>query len=246
MPALLVLLVFMVLGACSSPKHSYPDIDYSSTPPARTQYQPPQPTYTPPTPTPVPVQPVEVKQEVHSPVTGKDFVVSDLIAKMGRIDDIGFLFVRHGDGSLVLAQSAAWKYGVSGSASVSIKQYLESGTNLLIFALYSHQAKVLPFGQAVLSKWSYEFSLFGDGTALWNYAEEGKETKNGVVAWQVFSVTSSNGQLTVSKATDSQLALLKPAFASINANFLKTPVSENVADISAAIAVGIRTGTAGN
>lgn len=241
-PVLPLLLLFMVLAACSSPPPAYV--------PPQTRYYPPVQDYATPAPVPPPAPPaqqVEVKQEVHSPVTGKEFVVSDIIAKMGKIDDIGFLFVRHSDASLVLAQSAAWKYGVSGSASGSIKQYLESGTNLLIFALYNHKAKELPFGQTVLSKWGYEFSLFGDGTAIWNYAEEGKETKNGVVAWQVFSVTSeSNGQLTVSKATDSQLALLKPAFASINANFLKTPASENVADISAAIAVGIRTGTAGN
>lgn len=247
----LALLVLVFLVGCSGRKTNY---DYPPIPQATRNYPPPIDTpietykAPQPEPAPAPAPQIEIRQpEITSPVSGKDFVVKNIAVKMGKIDDIGLLFVRHSDGNLVLAQSAAWKYGVSGSASGSINQYLNSGTNLVIFALYNHKAKSLPFGQSVLSKWSYEFSLFGDGTAIFNDTEEGKQLQNGVVSWKAFSVASNgNGQFIVSKPSDSQLAMLKPAFSNINADFIRHPVSDNVADISAAIAVGIRTGVLGS
>lgn len=179
-------------------------------------------------------------------VSGKDFEVSEVSAKMGGIDDIGLLFVRRPDGSVVLAQSAVWKYGLAGSASGSLTKYLESGNNLIVFALYSHKAKKLPFGKFVLDKWSYSLSLFGDGTAIWNDSDKGSQVENGVVSWSAFSVVKSGDSLVISRASNNQRAMLKPAFNKINSDFLKHPVSEDITDISNAVAVGIRTEVTGS
>lgn len=205
----------------------------------------PEPIYTPqPVSTP---DPVIIQPSHKTTVTGKDFTVSEIATKMSKIDDIGLVFVRHADGSVVLAQSAAWKYGVSGSADSSLNQYLESGTNLVIFALYNHKAKKLIFNQSILSAWRFNFSLFGDGTAIFTNSNEGKADENGVMSWTAFNVENSgNGQFIVSKASDNQMAMLEPAFRQINADFLKHTISDDVADISSEIAVGIRTGVSGS
>jgi hypothetical protein len=230
----LVLALFMV--ACSSKKA--PTYSYTPPPPQQQVYVAPPPVVTVPTVSTVPV----IQPKERTLIKGKEFLVSELTAKMGKIDDIGLVFVRHSDGSIVLAQSAAWKYGLAGSASGSLNPYLGSGTNLVIFALYNHKGKKVLF-QEVLNSWSYEFSLFADSTAIFMNSDKGKQLANGVMSWLVFSVTSSGNRFIVSRASESELSRLKPAFKRINADFIKHSDFENVADISSAIAVGIRTAT---
>jgi hypothetical protein len=103
--------------------------------------------------------------------------------------------------------------------------------------LYNHKAKKLaidkPFfnqwSYSVLDKWHYNFALFGDGTAIFNSANEGKGNEAGVMDWLAFSVESSNdGQFIVSKASNNQMAILKPAFAKINTNFIRVVLTDKI------------------
>jgi hypothetical protein len=58
--------------------------------------------YTPPPVIPEPITPV-IEPITKTLVQGKDFLVRDISVSMSQIDDIGLVFVRHDDGSLVLA-----------------------------------------------------------------------------------------------------------------------------------------------
>jgi hypothetical protein len=157
--AMVYFLIPVLVSGCAGRATRPPPSDYAYTPPR------PQPAYEPPPSSSyrnpygagsyTAPQPAISQPEAKTIVSGKDFVVGKVAAAMGKIDDIGLLFVRRPDGRVTLAQSAAWKYGMSGSASGSLGQYLESGNNLIIFALYNHKAKKLPFGKYALDKWSY-------------------------------------------------------------------------------------------
>jgi hypothetical protein len=149
-------------------------------------------------------------------------VVKRLSVALKQIDDIGLVLVRQPDGQMQMVTGAEWHVNNNGgSATADVDPHLKPGINLVIFALHN---KAFAFGAG---KWSYDFSLIGDGKVLWRGSEGRREPGVGLRFWKAFSVDRQpNGTMRIALADASQLATLTPMITRLNEELVKNYGSE--------------------
>ena len=159
--------------------------------------------------------------------------IHDVSVKLRNIDDLGLVIVRNPEGVYIHAKEVNWSVtNGAGAGEVSLNKNLELGTNLVILVLHN---KTLTFGAG---KWSFDFSLLGDGATLWHEAKKQSGGDSGIKYWMAFSVEKrTDGMLTVKKASQNQLVKLEPDMVDLNKYLVKNKGHENSQD--AAIALGL-------
>jgi hypothetical protein len=172
-------------------------------------------------------------------------VVKRLSVAIKQIDDIGLVLVRQPDGQMQIVTGAEWHVNNNGgSATADVDPHLKPGVNLVIFALHN---KAFAFGPG---KWSYDFSLIGDGKILWHSYDGRREPSVGLRFWKAFSVDRQpNGTMRIALADASQLATVTPMITRINEELVKNYGSEqSSANLAAAAFLSslIGGGTGGN
>jgi hypothetical protein len=175
-----------------------------------------------------------------STIEDKTFEVSSLSVAIKNINDVGLVFVRHDKGKVNIASLASWA-GIAGSDETELDKYMDEGDNLLIFVLWNKQGKAIDvpyinFKKSFLDSWSFEFSLFGDGTNLFHQAQEGKGG-NGVAHFEAFNVEKSGQIYRVSPASMLQIGAIHQALDRINEDLKRYPIPENDSDIATFVSV---------
>jgi hypothetical protein len=174
-------------------------------------------------------------------IEDKVFKVSTLTVSIKDINDVGLVFVRHGKGKVNIVSQGSWTYGLTGSDESKLDEYMDEGDNLLIFVLWNKQGKALdvPYinlKQSFLDSWSYDFSLFGDGTNLFHQTAQGKGG-NGVVHFEAFNVEKTGKTYRVSPASSFQVAAIHYAIDSIHEDLKRSRTPENDSDIATFVSV---------
>jgi hypothetical protein len=174
-----------------------------------------------------------------STIEDKVFRVSTLSVSIKNINDLGLVFVRHGKGKVNIVTQAAWMLGITGSNETELDKYIDEGDNLLIFVLWNKQGKEINnffVKKKLLDNWSFDFSLFGDGTNLFHQAKEGNGG-GGVAYFEAFNVEKSGQTYRVSPATSWQVMFIHNALDDINKDLQRYPIPEKDADIASFVSV---------
>jgi hypothetical protein len=174
-----------------------------------------------------------------STIEDKVFKVSTLSVSIKNINDLGLVFVRHGKSKVNIVSQAAWTLGITGSNETELDKYMDEGDNLLIFVLWNKQGKEINnffVKKKLLDNWSFDFSLFGDGTNLFHQAKEGNGG-NGVAYFEAFNVEKSGQTYRISPATSWQVMFIHNALDDINKDLQRYPIPEKDADIASFVSV---------
>lgn len=141
-----------------------------------------------------------------------------------------------------MAAQAEWTYGIKGSKSVPLDDFIKQGSNLVVFALYNKKGKGIStrfYNKDFLTNYSYDFTLLGDGSTLFHMADNQKEGQQGIAAWSAYGVERNGAQFKVGAISPAQTSQLEAAFRHINDDLTSNPVAETSTDIAAQIAIGI-------
>jgi len=156
---------------------------------------------------------------------GQSFKANHLIINLKNINDKGFVFVQGGTRSVRLVDYAEQNLGLSGSAEIDLKNYVEqgkliSGGYFVIFVLWNKEGQKIPLmDKTVLDGYGFDFSLIGDGTTLFH--DRGKKSGgSGIVYWTAFYVKEDkkSGGFTISPANSAEVANFKSRFLEVNAD----------------------------
>lgn len=173
-------------------------------------------------------------------IEDKIFKVSSLSVAIKNINDVGLVFVRHGKGRVNFVSQASWT-GIAGSDEKELDKYMDEGDNLLIFVLWNKKGKEIeiPFTnikKTFLDSWSFDFSLFGDGTNLFHEAKEDKGG-NGVMYFEAFNIEKTGKAYRVSPASSLQGVFIHNALDNINKDLKLSRIPENDSEIATAVSV---------
>lgn len=173
---------------------------------------------------------------------GNKVLAHNVSVKLNNIDDLGIVFVQNSDGNIKQVSLAEWSArflsGSPGSAKESLNKHLKPGQNLVFFILHN---KSFNYGSG---KWTYDFSLIGDGTVLFHKANGKNGGSVGIQDWVAFSVESrTDGTFLIGQASEYQVSKISPKVANINADLIKNHGHESSSDVVAAvIGVGLGAG----
>lgn len=183
--------------------------------------------------------PVIVQDQNSQEMLNNEALVKDVSVKLSKIDDFGFVLVRAPDGDTRIVKTIEWSvFGRSESGDNSLNDHLKPGVNLAVFALHD---KAFNFGNG---KFSYDFTLLGDGAALWRNADVSRSTKVGIRYWTAFSIEKRpDGLLAVKPASSEQYATLNPAIAQLDSTLISQKGREE-SSINLAIGTAVVVGGA--
>jgi hypothetical protein len=180
----------------------------------------------------------------------REFRVKEITVDLKNINDVGLVFVSHADGSLALAGQASFGLslsGLAGKGEIDLAPFLESGNNFVLFVLWNKQGKTIDteyYKKTFMDKWSYEISLYGDGTNIFRQADEGTGN-TGVVASFFFNVDKRGSGYEVSGATDGQRYKAFTRLNKINITLRDNknkPAPESTTDIASTVSVALTGG----
>jgi hypothetical protein len=159
-------------------------------------------------------------------------VVKNVSVKLRNIDDLGIVLVINPDGK-ISQQSVEWSILGAGSRYGSLNSNLKQGSNLVIFILHN---KSFSFGQG---KWSYDFSLIGDNSIIWQNYKSQLGGDKGIQFWKAFVIDGlPNGLYAIRHTSDDETNRLQLNIAKLNSDLIKNQGHENSSDITAAIIGG--------
>lgn len=121
-------------------------------------------------------------------------VQDDIVVEMSHIDDIGLVIIWNGDGAETVSKCQWTSGGNHGYDKKIISRYLTKGTNYIMFVLYNkvYQGGIFFAG----GKWSYDFSLYKNGSTIWHKTGYRRENDAGVKYWKVIKAdVSSSGKV---------------------------------------------------
>lgn len=174
----------------------------------------------------------------------RDFTVNTVSVEMKNINDVGLIFVSHEDETISLAGQAAWTLVLAGKEEIELDKSLEDGHNFVIFVLWNKQGKSIDtsfYKKSFLDKWSYDFSLFGDGTSMFHQADEGNSGV-GVAYYLAFNVYKNSSGYQVSNADGDQLSKVAARIGKINNKLQSKPAPESNSDIASMLSVALTGG----
>lgn len=177
----------------------------------------------------------------------REFTVKTVSVDMQNINDVGLIFVSHEDASLVLVGQVSWGLGITGLAGkgeFDLLPFMEEGNNFVLFVLWNKQGKTIDtkfYKSTLMEKWSYEFSIYGDGTNLFRQKDQGSAGV-GIVHYFVFNVDKHGNNYAISAADSEQLSKAAYKLNKLNSDLQTKKIPEGNADIASMLSVALTGG----
>lgn len=178
----------------------------------------------------------------------REFTVKSVLVEMKNINDLGLVFVSREDGSLVLAGQAAWGLsltGLAGKAEIELEDFIKDGENVVLFVLWNKPGKKIDteyYKRSFMEKWSYEISLYGDGTNLFHQLDDGTSSP-GVAYHFAFNVDKHGSSYEVSGANSGQLSRIAGILSKVNNALQSKSIPDNNTDIASMVSVALAGGS---
>jgi len=129
-------------------------------------------------------------------------VQDNIVVEMSDVDDIGLVIVWNGNGAETVSK-CEWSSGNHGYDKKNISRSLTKGKNYILFVLYN---KVYQGGLFFAGgKWSYNFSLYKNGSSVWHKSGYKRENDAEIKYWKVIEAdVSSSGRVSLSDSIPSR------------------------------------------